>query len=75
MDELTIGERKNFNIMPLFPTLIKYMDSEGVCVKTLFFKHSKPRDPNLMIIDSNKPDSTQNLQQKLLAAFRKMLRE
>jgi hypothetical protein len=49
LDELSIAERKNFNVMPLFPTLIKYMDSLGVYVRTLFFKNQKSRDPNLIV--------------------------
>jgi hypothetical protein len=54
LDELSIAERRNFNVLPLFPTLIKYMDSMGVYVRTLFFKNQKSKDPNLMIVDKDK---------------------
>lgn len=40
--------------MPLFPTLIKYMDSLGVYARTIFFKNQKSRDANLIVDGSNK---------------------
>ena len=49
-DEISVSERRKYNIMPLFPTLIKYMDSLGVCVQTLFFKNNKGQDPKLVIL-------------------------
>jgi hypothetical protein len=50
------------------------MDSLGVCLRTLFFKHSKTRDPNLMVGDSSKLDM-KDLPQRLLSAFQKMMKE
>lgn len=73
-DEMSIAERKNFNVMPLFPTLIKYMDSLGVYARTIFFKNQKTRDPNLIIVDKNKHEHLPAFQAKLLSTFRKMVK-
>jgi hypothetical protein len=61
--------------MPLFPTLIKYMDSLGVVVRTVFFKTSKLKDGGLFIVDSDSKESLPVIQQKALKAFRKMLKD
>lgn len=72
---ISIGERKNYNIMPLFPTLIKYMDSLGVVVRTIFFKNAKPRDSSLLVVDPAGKDKLPGVQAKLLNTFKKLLRE
>lgn len=63
--------------MPLFPTLIKYMDSFGVLVRTLFFKNAKPRDSNLVVMNNleNRNEEIGMVQPKLLNAFKKILKE
>lgn len=60
--------------MPLFPTLVKYMDSLGVYARTLFFKNQKTRDPNLAIVDDYKHKNITSFQKKLANTFRKMLK-
>lgn len=61
--------------MPLFPTLIKYMDSFGVLVRTLFFKNSKARDNNLVVMNTeNRVEEIGMVQPKLLNAFKKILK-
>ncbi len=74
LDELSIAERNNFNVLPLFPTMIKYIDSLGVSARTLFFKNQKARDPSLIV--PAPPDTPlPELQTALLRTYRKMLKE
>ena len=40
-DEFEMGECLKFNILPLFPSLIKYNECGGTCVKTVFFRSGK----------------------------------
>ncbi len=40
-DEFEMGECLKFNILPLFPSLIKYIEKGGACVKTIFFRSEK----------------------------------
>ena len=40
-DEFETGECLKFNVLALFPSLIKYNDGGGCCVKTVFFRASK----------------------------------
>ena len=61
--------------MPLFPTLIKYMDSLGVVVRTIFFKTSKVRDGNLVVVDSEAKENLESAQKKLLKSFKKILKD
>ena len=61
--------------MPLFPTLIKYMDSLGVVVRTIFFKNAKPRDSHLIVVDSSQPIALPELQTKMLNTFMTMVKE
>lgn len=58
--------------MPLFPTLIKYMDSLGVYARTIFFKNQKSKDQHLAIPPN---DDLPTFQASLLATFRKMMKE
>lgn len=61
--------------MPLFPTLIKYMDSLGVVVKTIFFKTSKVRDGHLIVIDSDNKENLEAAQKKLHKSFKKIMHD
>lgn len=61
--------------MPLFPTLIKYMDSLGVVVKTIFFKTSKVRDGHLVVIDSDNKENLEAAQKKLHKSFKKIMHD
>ena len=71
-DDLTIADRRKFNVLPLFPTLIKYMDSLGVYARTIFFKNQKIKDQFLVVPPE---DDLPTFQASLLATFRKMLKE
>jgi TATA-box binding protein (TBP) (component of TFIID and TFIIIB) len=75
LDSISITERQKYNIMPLFPTLIKYMDSLGVVVRTIFFKTSKVRDGNLVVVDSEAKENLESAQKKLLKSFKKILKD
>lgn len=75
LDLISISERQKYNIMPLFPTLIKYMDSLGVVARTIFFKNAKPRDSNLLVVDSTAKEKLPVVQARLLNTFKKLLRD
>lgn len=75
MDSISITERQKYNIMPLFPTLIKYMDSLGVVVRTIFFKTSKVRDGNLVVIDSDTKENLETAKHKMLKAFKSIIKD
>ena len=62
-------------MLPLFPTLVKYMDSLGVVIKTLFFKTSKVKEGHLIVVDSEANEDLKNVQAKILNAFRKMVKD
>ena len=74
LDAISISERQKYNILPLFPTLVKYMDSLGVIVRTIFFKTAKVKDSSLIVVDSEAKEPLPAVQEKILQSFRKILR-
>lgn len=48
-DEFEMGECLKFNVLALFPSLIKYNDAGGCSIKTVFFKSGKVKQKALQI--------------------------
>jgi len=51
------------------------MDSLGVTLRTLFFKNSKARDSNLMVVNSEEDIPISDVQTRLLSSFKRMLKD
>jgi len=51
------------------------MDSLGVTLRTLFFKNSKARDTNLMVINSEDKLTVSDVQNRLMNSFKKLIKE
>lgn len=48
-DEFEMGECLKFNILSLFPSLIKYNEQGGCKIKTVFFRTGKVKEKCLQI--------------------------
>ena len=51
LNELSGSDCQLFNIMPLIPAFIKYMDTHGVCADTLLFKPCSLKNQSLILMD------------------------
>jgi hypothetical protein len=53
------------------------MESEGACLSTIFFKNSKSKDKNLILVDSQKQkieDDNSEIWKKQLNTFKRMIK-
>lgn len=75
-DCLAGSECRLYNVLPLFPALVKYMPTEAVTrVKTIFFKVCNTREQSLVLVEADRPfnDKERDIWIKQLDAFQHLM--
>lgn len=72
-DELSANDCTAYNVYPLLPAFIKYDTQQSATFRTIFFRLSKMKTNKLMIIDSKKQQSIEDIQVKQLETFMNLL--